>query len=398
MKRNVGLSPQPTKRPRVVDNDAQIIVCSSGENDHGQCGHGDTDRLVQSKQINTTFTPKLVSSGFNHTCIITEDNEIYCCGANESGQLGLGDYVDRNTLCKVDYNIPRNKRFDVASCNNHTILLTSDGELHTCGENAYGQLCYTTEDTKSNVFARVPGFYNIVSATCGGNHTLFLTDSGEVFGSGHNCFGQLGSGQQLNQTTPLKHAIDKKIIRMSTGFAHLIITTEDGKLYGSGLNHVVLNVGTITHYSSQVNTSHRPVSHLSDNNELYGSGSNEYGQLGLPSNVEFYRSMVRITLPTDAIIKNVFCHLSNSTAIMTNQNDIYMTGKNDEGQLGIGTTTDHDSFVPYRHPFGNGKVIIIDMGRAHALFLIHPLFSRKPKMGGKLLRDEAFKDIKLILS
>jgi alpha-tubulin suppressor-like RCC1 family protein len=32
-----------------------------------------------------------------------ENNEVFACGNNERGQLGLGDYINRNNPTKLDF-------------------------------------------------------------------------------------------------------------------------------------------------------------------------------------------------------------------------------------------------------------------------------------------------------
>ncbi|GJN04672.1 hypothetical protein PR202_ga22237 [Eleusine coracana subsp. coracana] len=68
-----------------------------------------------------------------------------------------------------------------------------------------------------------------VSLACGGAHTLFLTQSGRVFATGLNDFGQLGIGSSVTHTL-------EKIVEIAAGNHHSCAVTEDGKLFIWGRN------------------------------------------------------------------------------------------------------------------------------------------------------------------
>ncbi|KAK6152964.1 hypothetical protein DH2020_012603 [Rehmannia glutinosa] len=73
---------------------------------------------------------------------------------------------------------------------------------------------------------------------CGGAHTLFLTDNGNVYATGINDFGQLGISNSQNYTTePLRvSSIPKRIVKISAGYHHSSAITVDGELYIWGKN------------------------------------------------------------------------------------------------------------------------------------------------------------------
>ncbi|WCJ37753.1 Regulator of chromosome condensation (RCC1) family protein [Euphorbia peplus] len=76
------------------------------------------------------------------------------------------------------------------------------------------------------------------SIACGGAHTLFLTESGRVFATGLNDFGQLGI--TCNDTHALEpteiSGLKKEIIHISAGYHNSSAITVDGELYMWGRN------------------------------------------------------------------------------------------------------------------------------------------------------------------
>src|SRR5690606_35107909 len=78
-----------------------------------------------------------VSTSCNHTIIITIEGRIYTCGLNTSGQLGTNDLDTRHRLTLIS--IPTVVTV-VSAGGFHTAVITSEGRLYTCGADFAGQL------------------------------------------------------------------------------------------------------------------------------------------------------------------------------------------------------------------------------------------------------------------
>jgi alpha-tubulin suppressor-like RCC1 family protein len=91
---------------------------------------------------------------------------------------------------------------------------------------------------------------------------------------------------------------------------------------------------------------------LKNDNTLWGSGWNYYGELGL-GHTDVQHTFVQLLeqdTPTKLLrrpinnIKSVSCG-SHHTLILKNDNTLWCTGWNSEGQLGLGHTNQQNTFV-----------------------------------------------------
>jgi alpha-tubulin suppressor-like RCC1 family protein len=127
-----------------------------GHNERGALGLGDTaprgflpDELQKLTPVDlgNERSIKLVAASNDHTCALLEDDSIKCWGANDSGQLGIGDQIDHGSgPNEMGNNLP-----SVSLGNGRTVKALSAGSAHSCailddtslkcwGRNVYGQL------------------------------------------------------------------------------------------------------------------------------------------------------------------------------------------------------------------------------------------------------------------
>ena len=157
-----------------------------------------------------------ISCGGDHSLFLTSEGYVYGCGYNWSGQLGLGNQFERKnpTLIhkyydnteSVNYNMIRIT--EISSGLEHSLFLTSEDCVYSCGSNWNGQLGLGTggEGTKETRPTLIETYYDSDSAainydkiiitkiSSGGMHSLFLTSEGRAYSCGSNWNGQLGLG------------------------------------------------------------------------------------------------------------------------------------------------------------------------------------------------------------
>ncbi|XP_077961151.1 putative E3 ubiquitin-protein ligase HERC6 [Gasterosteus aculeatus] len=181
-------------------------VFSWGLNSHGQLGLG--------KEVPLQLVPDLVcalvgvavtqiSAGASHTLFLTLPGLVYCCGANQSGQLGLNrvDEKGRFNICMVPALRPLGVSF--ISCGEaHSAVLTQEGEVFTFGEGSCGQLGHdsSADEVTPRLVDRLDGSASQIS--CGRRHTLVLGTSGQLWAFGNGSKGQMGTGRPEDSLTP----------------------------------------------------------------------------------------------------------------------------------------------------------------------------------------------------
>ncbi|XP_069950165.1 E3 ubiquitin-protein ligase MYCBP2 isoform X3 [Cherax quadricarinatus] len=80
-----------------------------------------------------------VTCGLHHSVVLCANGETYTWGSNSYGQLGVGDLISRGSPVMI--RLPPNVRVtQVAAGSNHTVFLTSNGQIYSCGDFQKGQL------------------------------------------------------------------------------------------------------------------------------------------------------------------------------------------------------------------------------------------------------------------
>ncbi len=113
----------------------------------------------------------------------------------------------------------------------------TNAPLRVWGDNFSGQLglgYVDSGDTQPNFGEPLLLTSNVVAATAGGDHSLYLTAGGQLWGMGSNVFGQLGTGSTNGTDVPI--LIATNVVTMSAGSFYTLYVTGDGTLWGMGYN------------------------------------------------------------------------------------------------------------------------------------------------------------------
>lgn len=288
-----------------------------GKNSFGQLGNESTDiacfpRLIDFflKAPSGAIKISKIALGGEHSLALSNNNELFSWGLNIFGQLGLNTTSNVTLPTRIEKirNFVRNeetkvvekeviKRFsenekiiEIAAGAQHSLILTSNNHLYSCGFSKNMCLGYFTKDEdplESMIFTRIHAYSSTKKfsrITCGVNHSgcvfgsseiLFwgkgeylsyenptvinfnkypisqITDfkigenfyiiknsNGELFSCGNNDYGQLGIGG--NNNSPKKHIekvwLSEKVRSFDCGYNYVIAITESNKVFGWGYN------------------------------------------------------------------------------------------------------------------------------------------------------------------
>jgi alpha-tubulin suppressor-like RCC1 family protein len=231
----------------------------------------------------------------------------------------------------------------------HSMFVTNDGALYGMGNNGFGQLGDGTYDDKNVPTLIVPS--NVSSVSCGYYHTMYVTTSGSLYGIGYNEFGQLGDGTNVNRSVPTL-IVNSGVSSVSCGGFHsMYVTTSGGALYGTGENNFgQLGDGTtvnryvptlvVTSGVSSVVASFYNSMYVTTSGALYGVGYNGYGQIGDGTTTNRSTFLRVITSGVSSVACGSF-----HTMYVTTSGALYGVGNNAYGQLGIGNNINRSTFI-----------------------------------------------------
>ncbi len=271
------------------------------------------------------------------------------------------------------------KIIDIDFSKEHGGLVTTNGTLYTWGVDMYNKLGHGKEDGPvPNMRARkIPkAGYELVkfgkvslpenkkakSIRCGYNHTICLTDNGEVFSWGYGKDATLGQGNSENYETPKEVDYFKKnnvkIQKIECGDYFTLALSYDGKLYAWGQNNfgqlglgqvtqqLKVNLPTRIHLGNktvkEINAGEDHCACITSEGEGYIWGYGIDGRLG-------NGNKTNVNIPTkividDQKIQKISCG-GHHTAILTENGSLYMCGNGRDGELGRGDLLESHSVI-----------------------------------------------------
>jgi alpha-tubulin suppressor-like RCC1 family protein len=185
--------------------DDRQIACW-GANDRGQLGLGDTeDRLAPAVVPGGARRAVAVSARVDSTCVLLDDQAIGCWGANDRGKLGLGDANDRAAPPAASIDLGTGRNASALAVGGAFACAILDTKQAKCwGDNTSLQLgaplrapAYGDDANEMGDFlaAAVQGGGRSVRAIAAGRaHACAILDTGDVRCWGDNAYGQLGAG------------------------------------------------------------------------------------------------------------------------------------------------------------------------------------------------------------
>ena len=225
--------------PEIPDTEPEVEILNSDNppvsevygvsaNAVGQLGGG-TDSTGENQPQNLQISPEIlfakIKGGENHTLMLTQDGQLYGMGSNAEGQLGKDIQTKTNEPTLITEGV---LDFDVGFKN--SLILLSDGHLYALGLNQHGSLGLGTTE-KVNTLTKVKEDVNRFSM--GAFHSMLTLEDGSLWVTGRNKYGQLGTGNETDLNTFTK-VLDSNVTQISLGTFHSMILKSDGSVWMSG--------------------------------------------------------------------------------------------------------------------------------------------------------------------
>lgn len=244
-----------TNKSRISTNSGTLLIltetnkifhCESYE--HQISESNEYDPIIISGLNNIIQLAQYSDRKYCHSLVLLNNGQVYGSGNNKYGQLGLGlGYKhNREQYCLIP---ELNDICYIATEKTYSLFLTIDGRVYSVGRTTRGQLgrgsCFIRLGLTFSTFEpeKISELHNIISISTCENHSLALTSDGEVYGFGENDRGQLGLGDKNLCSIPIPTLIlANNIIQIATGTRYSLALTDDGKVYAFGYN-ANINVG-----------------------------------------------------------------------------------------------------------------------------------------------------------
>jgi alpha-tubulin suppressor-like RCC1 family protein len=339
--------------------------------------------------VNASVLPK-IEAGNEHTLNLKDDGTVWAWGKNNEGQLGLGDYTERNIPTQIPglTNI-----IDISTGQTFSMALKSDGTVWTWGSNQYGELGNNSL-VGSTIPIQVPGLTNVTQISAAACHSMALKSDGTVWTWGFNYFGQLGNSNYTDSLMPVQVkgiggvGFLTNIEQVDGGSIYSMALSNDGLVYSWGQDPTggfVYVLGTDSRYGSsipikvenqtgdgfisnikKISTQYASTLLLTETNEVYSFGANESGQLGLGNLID-YPLPQKINSLTN--VKDIKAGKNHST-IVKNDGTVWSFGGNEFGQLGNNSIVNRTSPVQVVDESGIGLFNNIQQVSAGAYYTI----------------------------
>jgi alpha-tubulin suppressor-like RCC1 family protein len=225
-----------TERSFYLKTDGSLWA--SGRNTFGRLGDGTTTnrsapvRVMASSGVAFGNVSK-IASGQDHTLFLKTDGTVWACGRNETGQLGDGSGQDQPypVQVKTSAGVNLTGATAISAGGFHSMVLTSGGTVYAFGGGYYGQLGLGNEGDLPYATQVQTGVEKI---SANYQNSYCLKTGGALFVTGRNFYGELGDGTTAKKTAYFQ--AQTGISDITTGESHLLLKKTNGSIWACGYN------------------------------------------------------------------------------------------------------------------------------------------------------------------
>ncbi len=190
-----------------------------------------TSTTATSTTVPPARTVVKVDTGMAQTLLLMSDGTVWAAGNNDGAQFASSDFGSTNRFVQIFSNAK-----DAAVGYGSFFALDNSGDLWGCGLNQYGQLGYG-DLFYTNRFILIDRNVEKVFADPIHPLTYIIKSDGSLGLCGANNVGQLGTGSWTYSIPYVYyHPALRDIVYATGGMGFTILVRSDGSVWGSGLN------------------------------------------------------------------------------------------------------------------------------------------------------------------
>ncbi|EKX72652.1 Regulator of chromosome condensation RCC1 domain containing protein [Theileria equi strain WA] len=314
---------------------------------------------------------KRIACGSNHTLAVTVNGLLFSWGCNDNGQLGLGDLRSRvfpEHVTSIENAINVYAGVDNSCCissSSHEEFINDEyGTMWMFGSSCGGKLGLGEGFSSSVMTPReIRSISGILKVALGSIHTIALTHDGLLYSCGAGTSGRLGTGSISNSLVFTLVQTDVKFIDVAVGSSHSLAISLDNNLYGWGEGKYLPIDGDEILVPTMISTLPSPsgvckvssvvasCNHtlvLARSGYIVAWGDNKFGQLGIKT-ASNHSATDFITVPSIVLLEDSAVSIATSkyfSVCYNSKGDAFAWGLASDDRLGIGDTKEKIVFDP----------------------------------------------------
>ena len=317
----------------IVDDDGFVWTC--GDNTASQLGNLSLFSKKQPKFKKLKRVPEMraVCASFYFSLFIDKENQVWGCGNNVCGQLGVNKPTFRiDHLTKME-NVPLARS---VACEYHqSLLLDEEGYVWSTGENAHGQLGLG-DNTKRLCPEKIEGLPPIKSISCGIRYSMLLDFNGYVWTAGQIAM----KSKTHNYKKPTLISGLESIRDTFSGSFHSICINEKDEIIGCGkLNAIskdpeILNISLPPMVNASASTTRSLF--IDHQGSLWGTGKHIFADFA--ENNDFSYTEIEYKMEESVAPFTAVSAGHSHTILVSTDGSVYTTGSKKNSALGLGST------------------------------------------------------------
>lgn len=197
---------------------------------------------------------KNITGGGYFSLLLSNQGNVYSLGNGDEGGTGQNTTKTMTQFTKIrnygDNNKEKGIKIVKIACGfSHSLFLTEKNEVYACGSNLFGQLGIKDGKLVSFIPKHIRGLHNIIKIDCGAYTSFFVSKEFKIYGCGHNENHQLAIGKigflhhkKIVEPTLIKdwksyfNSNDYEFVDVFCGYSTTYFINKEGYIFSCGNN------------------------------------------------------------------------------------------------------------------------------------------------------------------